>query len=221
MGAVIFDLDGTLLDTIADIGGACNHMLACNGYPPHPIKEYRKMVGNGFAILCQRAIAPAPLPDRMEVLVGEAKAYYASHMMVATKPYMGMLEALEKFVELNFSLAVLSNKPQELSSELISHYFPTIPFKKVVGARPDAPLKPDPATLMGLMAEMGEAPAGCAYVGDSDVDMLTAHNAGVAGIGCAWGFRGKDELKAANADAIANDPADLPEIALDLTSHSK
>lgn len=212
MRAAFFDLDGTLLNTLADIAGACNEILKTNGYAVHPEDQYRQMVGNGFDALMRRAVAPEPLPKNMDDLVAAAKKYYAAHMTEATAPYAGMSAALEELAQRGVALAVFSNKPQELSVQLVKHYFPQIAFRFVVGARPDHPLKPDPSVLLELIGELGAARENCFYVGDSDVDIFTAKNAGVHSAGAAWGFRGAAELREAGAELILSRPDELCEL---------
>ena len=214
MDAAFFDLDGTLLDTLADIGGACNRMLAAHGFPAHPVAAYATMVGNGFPLTVARALPPevsARLsPQEREALTDEARAQYGAHLWEHTAPYAGMPEALETLVEKHVLLAVLSNKPDAWTSELIRHFFPKLPFALIRGARPGTPLKPDPAVPVAMLGELGLEPEACAYVGDSDVDMHTARNAGMLAVGAAWGFRGAAELRAAGARVLAQAPAELP-----------
>ena len=149
MKAFIFDLDGTLLDTLEDIGQACNAVLAAHGYPTHPLAAYRRMVGNGFGRLVRSALPPAALqaltPEALTPLVDEARAWYGRHMREHTHPYAGMPEALTELARRGLTLAVLSNKPDDFTRTLINHYFPQIPFAEVRGGRSDTPLKPDPA----------------------------------------------------------------------------
>lgn len=214
MKAFIFDLDGTLLNTLGDIANSCNYVLRKNGYPEHPAQAYRHMVGNGFAMLLKRAVPPAAgLTDgQLGTLTDEAREYYAAHMKVETGPYPGMIGALEALAHGGAFLAVLSNKPDDLSGELIKYYFPSIPFSHIQGARKGLPLKPDPATLLSLLNAFAIDKEEACYTGDSNVDIFTARNAGICGVGAAWGFRGKRELAEAGADIIIEDPAMLPSL---------
>ena len=193
MKAFIFDLDGTLLDTLEDIGQACNAVLAAHGYPTHPLAAYRRMVGNGFGRLVRSALPPAALqaltPEALTPLVDEARAWYGRHMREHTHPYAGMPEALTELARRGLTLAVLSNKPDDFTRTLINHYFPQIPFAEVRGGRSDTPLKPDPAGPRAILAALGLEAGQCFYVGDSDVDMLTARNADMVSVGVGWGFR--------------------------------
>lgn len=215
MSAFIFDLDGTLLDTLGDIGGACNAILKREGYPTHPIAAYRQMVGCGFAMLVRRAMLqnPAPPEDVLAQITAEAAQYYAQHMLEATRPYPQMADTVAKLADKGCPLAVLSNKPHAMTVEIIAHYFPHIGFMAVWGGREDMPLKPDPTALLAIMDNNDIAKADAYYVGDSDVDMLTSRNADVRGIGASWGFRGGAELAAAGAWRILQEPAQLLELA--------
>ena len=216
MDAAFFDLDGTLLDTLDDIGSACNRMLAAHGFPEHPLPAYATMVGNGFTRTVERALPPvvraALSPEELEAFTAEARAQYAANLFDHTEPYAGMPEALAALAGCGLTLAVLSNKPDAWTVEIIRHFFPQIPFALVRGARPDSPLKPDPQVPLAMLAELGLAPLRCAYVGDSDVDMLTARNTGMLPVGATWGFRGPAELLNAGARLLPAQPAELPEL---------
>ncbi|MDE7241699.1 HAD family hydrolase [Desulfovibrio sp.] len=216
MDAAFFDLDGTLLDTLADIGSACNRMLAAHGFPQHAVPAYATMVGNGFTRTVERALPEAVLaalsPRELEELTAEARAQYAAHLYDHTAPYAGMPEALTELAEKGVVLAVLSNKPDAWTEPIIRHFFPEIPFALIRGARSDLPLKPDPRVPRAMLDELDLESGRCAYVGDSDVDMLTARNAGMIPVGAAWGFRGAAELRAAGARLLAGRPAELPEL---------
>ncbi len=214
MDAAFFDLDGTLLNTLADIGNACNRMLAAHGFPTHALPAYAAMVGNGFTRTAELALPPAVArglsPEDLESLAAEARARYAVCLREHTAPYDGMPQALAALADRGMTLAVLSNKPDAWTVELISYFFPDIPFALVRGARPASPLKPDPEVPRAMLAELGLQAGRCAYVGDSDVDMRTALNAGMLPVGAAWGFRGGAELLHAGARLLAAQPAELP-----------
>ncbi len=214
MDAAFFDLDGTLLDTLADIGNACNRMLAAHGFPQHALPAYAAMVGNGFTRTVEQALPPtvtaALSRDGLEALAAEARACYAGDLRAHTVPYDDMPQALAALADRGMTLAVLSNKPDAWTVALISHFFPEIPFALVRGARPGVPLKPDPEAPRAMLAELGLQAGRCAYVGDSDVDMRTALNAGMVPVGAAWGFRGGGELLQAGARLLAALPEELP-----------
>lgn len=214
MDAAFFDLDGTLLNTLADIGNACNRMLAAHGFPQHALPAYAVMVGNGFTRTVELALPPtvtAALSRKdLEALAAEARACYAGNLREYTVPYDGMPQTLAALADKGMTLAVLSNKPDAWTVELISHFFPKIPFALVRGARPGAPLKPDPEVPRAMLAELGLQAGRCAYVGDSDVDMRTALATGMLAVGAAWGFRGAAELRHAGARLLAALPEELP-----------
>lgn len=211
MKTFIFDLDGTLLDTLEDIGDACNVILKKYGFPQHKIQDYRKMVGNGFDMLMRRALPDelAQSPDRLSALTSEAKNYYLSNLYNKTEPYSGIIEMLEKMLSEDRKLAVLSNKPDKMTKEIITHFFPKIPFLKVQGALPALPLKPSPIALLNMLNELSCPAVDCCYVGDSEVDVRTGKNASIKTIAVSWGFRDRDELERENPDIICDRPSQL------------
>ncbi|MBQ7609245.1 MAG: HAD family hydrolase [Desulfovibrionaceae bacterium] len=211
--ALIFDLDGTILNTLDDIGNACNFALRHFGYPPHPLKAYEQMVGNGFIVLVMRAL-PQGLAESMPQedftnILNVAKNHYAEHMCERTEPYGDLPSVLKTLADASIRLCVLSNKPEPMTQALVAHYYPNVPFFRVLGGRPDFPLKPDPSRLLSLLDELGLSPADTLFVGDSNVDMQTAHAAGMEAIGVAWGFRGARELLNHGASKLIESPAEL------------
>ena len=213
MKACFFDLDGTLLDTLADIGGACNAVLAAHGYPVHPVSAYRRMVGNGFPILMRRALPESVVAqgpqERLDALTEEGRRYYAAHLSIRTTSYPGLVAALGRLQDAGLRLAVLSNKPEDLTCALVPLHFPGIRFDAVRGGRHDAPLKPDPTVLLQMAASMGVAPQDCAYVGDSEVDIATARNAHLPCFSVDWGTRTREVLEAHGAVSISHTPEEL------------
>lgn len=210
---LIFDLDGTLLNTLGDIGGACNAILKKYGFPEHEIQAYKTMVGNGFTKLVERAL-PAEAISLMsqssfEAFVDEAKQQYAEHMMDVTLPYPDMQKILAELKSMGKSLAVLSNKPDNLSKTLVRFFFPDIVFAFVRGALPEIPLKPDSEALYCLVDPYNLALSETIYIGDSDVDMQFANNAKINAAGACWGFRGKEELEKSGANILLENPEDL------------
>lgn len=183
--ALVFDLDGTLLDTIADLGEAVNYALEKRGFPPHTLAEYRGMVGNGVRKLVERA-CPVNLLDEC---LADFMAYYESHIDVHTAPYAGMPELLEELSSAGVALAVASNKFQSGAEYLVRKLFPGIPFVAILGNREGFPLKPDPAIVETVLEQAGVAKADAALIGDSATDMKTAANAGIPGIAVAWGYQ--------------------------------
>lgn len=205
---VIFDLDGTLLNTISDLGEACNYALEKMGYPTHPISSYPFMVGNGVRRLLQRAFVDAD-DKTLAQLMTYFREYYDSHCTTHTAPYKGIPELLATLREKDVKMAVASNKYQEATSKLIGHYFPTIPFVAVCGQTDERSVKPDPSIVFHILGENPTPKRNVLYVGDSAVDMETAHRAGVESIGVTWGFRPVSELRSAAADHIASLPSDI------------
>ncbi|MDO5536984.1 MAG: HAD-IA family hydrolase [Desulfovibrionaceae bacterium] len=210
--AFVFDLDGTLLDTLADIALAANTLLERHGWPAHPLDSYRRFVGSGFRMLVRRAMPPDALAGldeaALDALVREGKELYSAGLWVKTAPYPGVTDALKALSARGCRLAVLSNKPDEQTARLVEHFWPGL-FEIVRGGREGVPLKPDPAALLAIVKEFGLAREQVGYVGDSDVDMLTAANAGLFSLGVTWGFRGEAELAAAGAGALIREPGEF------------
>jgi phosphoglycolate phosphatase len=209
-GAVIFDLDGTLLDTLADLAASMNQVLRQLGLPEHPLAAYRNFVGDGMVNLARRAL---PLEERRdEVVAGAAaalRAVYNQRWQQQTKPYPGIPKLLLALSWQGVKLGVLTNKPDDLAHTMVRTYFPDIPFAAVAGAQPSRPLKPDPAGAEALAREFALPPAAIVFVGDSGVDMQTAGTAGMFAAGALWGFRPAAELRAAGAQILVPTPADL------------
>lgn len=209
---VIFDLDGTLLDTIGDLAVSCNAVLAQRGFPQHTYEEYCRFVGNGIMRLVERAL-PAELrtPETVAAVRSDFVAYYTEHIDTFTKPYDGIPELLRTLVASGVRLAVASNKFQAGTEKLIRRFFSNVPFAAVLGQRAGVPLKPDPAVVAEILRRTGIGSSQALYVGDSGVDMETAAAAGIPSIGVAWGFRERDELVCAGAGRIVDTPAQILE----------
>lgn len=184
--AAIFDLDGTLLDSVADIGTACNQALVDHGLPPHPLARYVDFVGEGVENLIIQAMAPVAFDA---TVLAAYKHLYPQQMLKQTVPYAGIEAALTALVAAGMPLAVLSNKPHAPTCALVDHFFGGTPWRAVAGHRTEVPRKPDPTSALALCAQLGVAPQDCVFVGDSAVDVATAHNAGMPSIGVGWGFR--------------------------------
>lgn len=201
----IFDLDGTLLDTVADLANATNHALATCGYPTHPTEAYYKFVGNGINMLFHRAL---PEKERTEENIGRIRSffipYYNAHNADDSTPYEGIPELLDELRARGIQLAVASNKYQQATEKLVKHFFPTIPFIAVYGQREGVPIKPDPTVVNDILNLTGMTQRDTIYIGDSGVDMLTAYNAKVESIGVTWGFRDEEELKTNGARHIVH-----------------
>ena len=189
--AIVFDLDGTLLDTIEDLGEAVNHALRKRNLPLHTLEEYRTMVGNGVKKLVERALPVIPSEARnlLDDCLADFMSYYESHIDVHTRPYDGMPELLQALSAQGVALAVASNKFQSGAEYLVKKLFPGIPFVAILGNQEGFPLKPDPAIVETVLEKAGVAKSKAALVGDSATDMKTAANAGVPGIAVAWGYQ--------------------------------
>ena len=206
----IFDLDGTLLDTIGDLAAACNHMLALRGLGSHTREEYAQMVGNGILNLVKRAL-PEELrtPEYAEAARQDFLAYYTANIDRYTVPYEGVREVLHTLQAEGWTIAVASNKFDEGTQKLVATIFPEVEFKSIYGNREGFPLKPDKALLDLIIAECGATAESTVMIGDSGVDMQTAKNAGVRSVGCTWGFRSREELEKYGADHIVDSPLEL------------
>lgn len=202
---IIFDLDGTLINTIADLGLACNHALACAGYPTHELAEYPHLVGNGVNKLIERALPISAKQNKQQTeadiqrLRKDFIPYYNAHNCDHTVPYEGMKEVLATLKQRGAKLAVASNKYQEATRKIIDHYFPNT-FDVVFGEREGVPRKPDPQVVHDILALLPDERV--VYVGDSLVDIATARNAGLPVIACSWGFVSREELAAAKPDYL-------------------
>lgn len=210
---VIFDLDGTLLDTISDLGAACNFALESKGYRKHPIAAYRYMVGNGVRKLMERA-QPDASPEEVDVLLGIFREYYDSHCTDTTRPYPGIPELLAALNEKGIAVAVATNKYEAAARKIISHYFPEIPFVAVCGQVEDRPVKPDPSVDFAVLLKHPTPKQEVMHVGDSAVDIETARRACVESVGVTWGFRPSAELRRAHADHIVSSASDILKLAV-------
>lgn len=194
---VIFDLDGTLLNTIADLAQSTNHALSTLGYPTHDESSYNFMVGNGINKLFERALPEGEKSEENVLRVRkEFIPYYNVHNADKSRPYPGIQQLLEHLQNKGIMLAVASNKYQAATEKLIAHYFPNIRFKAVFGQREGINVKPDPTIVYDILDITGVSKDDTLYVGDSAVDMQTAANAGITACGVTWGFRPRTELEA-------------------------
>lgn len=216
--AVLFDLDGTLLDTLEDIADAANAVLRAHGFPPHPAESYRQFIGSGVEILFRRALhghysLDGDWVDRCCQAFREA---YGTTWDVHTRPFHGIPELLDALTARGLALGILSNKPDHFTRLCVERYFSNWPIGAVLGERDGIPRKPDPAGAMEISRLLHVPPHDFLYVGDTSVDMETARRAGMTPVGVAWGFRPVEELLAAGASTILNDPGEL----LDLVDRS-
>lgn len=207
----VFDLDGTLLDTIQDLSTACNLALKGQGYGfSYTAEEYKYLVGNGTRVLCERMLKNQnPTAKQVDALYEAFKEQYAVHAMDETRPYEGIVQMLAALKKQGVKCAVLSNKPHAFTTQLIAQYFENGTFACVYGQRDNIPRKPDPQALHQLMQELDVSGQQVLYAGDSGVDMQTGKNAGVYTVGVSWGFRQKEELWQNGADAIVDEPMQI------------
>lgn len=205
----VFDLDGTLINSLADLAASSNYALRALGFPVFETARYRYFVGDGASKLIERIV---PEDSRSPETLAEGRRlfdeYYGVHYLDNTKPYDGVTDLLRELKARGVKLAVVSNKPDVFVRELVAKLFGDI-FDSVAGQRDGIPRKPDPAGVLACCREMDVDTAACRYVGDSGVDMLTAAAAGAIGIGALWGFRGKDELLRNGAKALIVSPLQL------------
>ena len=211
---VIFDLDGTLLNTIDDLADAGNHVSRLHGWPTHTVEEYKYFVGNGMAKLAERFVPEEwRTPEGVRQVLDEFMPYYDAHKQDKTAPYPGVPEAVRTMKAAGVQVAVLSNKADQMAGPVVEHYYPGV-FPIIQGALPGLPPKPDPTLLHRLMKRMGAEGATTLFVGDSNVDIRTAKNGGLTSCGVLWGFRTREELEAEGADFIAETPEQLAELVL-------
>ncbi len=205
---VIFDLDGTLLNTIADLSEAVNHALRLRGLPLHTLEEYTHMVGHGVRNLMQQAL-PVELSDdtsTVDAVLADFTAYYTAHIDVYTRPYPGIQALLTKLHREGVMMAVASNKFQEGTEHLIKEFFGDIPFVAVLGNRPGFPLKPDPEIVGEVIRKTGVKKVSALMVGDSPTDMKTAANGGIKGVAVGWGYR---DMKGTEGLTVVNSAEEL------------
>ena len=214
---VLFDLDGTLLNTIDDLADSANRVCAAHGWPQFTPAHYCYFVGNGISKLVERfSPEAARTPAQLAATLREFDAQYGAHMFDKTAPYPGMPQLLARLHARGVRMAVYSNKADEFAGEVVARYFDPALFALVRGARPGVPTKPAPEGTRALLAALGADPAAgdVLYVGDSNVDVATAHNAGLPCCGVLWGFRTKQELQDAGAEYLATNAAALERVIL-------
>lgn len=208
---VIFDLDGTLVDTLADLAAAMNTVLSHLGYPTHPVADYRFKVGNGVAKLVERSLPEAARqqPSGVADALQRFLDYYNRHDMDATVPYDGIPELLRQLKARGLQLAVASNKPHAAAVEIVHHYFGQDLFDCIYGQRPNVPVKPDPVIVHDILRTLDVSAGQTLYVGDSAVDMETARRGGITSVGVLWGFRPESELREAGSCHIVSHPSEI------------
>jgi phosphoglycolate phosphatase len=208
--AILFDLDGTLLDSLADLADSCNAALAAHGFPTHPTDAYKFFVGDGVAKLLERALPPGR--NDMATITEVSPTYRAEYQRrwnAKTRPYPGVPELLTALAQRNLKLAVLSNKPDDFTRQCVTTLLPEWRFDIVMGATPALPHKPHPAGALQLARTLALPPAAFVYLGDTSTDMQTAVTAGMLPVGVTWGFRPESELLAHGAKHLLRHPLDL------------
>jgi phosphoglycolate phosphatase len=209
--AAIFDLDGTLVDSLGDMADSINAVIASYGYPQHSIERYGEMAGDGLVSLIRRSLPPERSNDIDFVisLIPKVDQEYDKRWFVRTHPYDGIPELLDLINSKNVGLAILSNKPHAFVTKFIPHFFPDIRFDVVFGARKGIPQKPSPAAAYEIASIIGIDASECIFIGDSAADMLTGKTADMFSVGVTWGFRPPEELLYAGADIVVHHPREI------------
>ena len=208
--AVLFDLDGTLLNTIDDLADSMNAVLERFGFPAHPVDSYKLLVGDGIQLFVRRAL-PEDRRDEASVAscVEATREEYARRWAVKTRPYPGVPEMLDAVAARGVGMAVLSNKPDDFTKKCVAKLLPKWSFGVVRGVRADGRKKPDPAGAIETAQELGIAPGEFLYLGDTNTDMWTAVAAGMFPVGALWGFRSREELVKSGAKVLVAEPAEV------------
>ncbi|MFG0316561.1 MAG: HAD family hydrolase [Planctomycetota bacterium JB042] len=212
---LVFDLDGTLVDTLGTIAAALNHGLGVLGLPTHPNRAVATMVGEGVRVLCRKALPDARRDDEslLERLLVETRAFYDANVLLGARPYDGVEAMLRTLVEEGARLAVLSNKPDPLTVATMEGLGWAGLFEVVLGHREEFPRKPDPTSVRWILDRIGLAPAETLYVGDTPIDMRTARAASIPSIAVTWGFRGRAELEAERPDHLVDRAEEIVRLA--------
>jgi phosphoglycolate phosphatase len=208
--AVLFDLDGTLLDTLDDLADSMNSALSKMKLPVHPVSSYRYFVGDGVKTLVRRVLSPDRQDEEsVNTCLDLMQEEYGRRWADKTKPYPGIMNMLERLHAGNVPLAVLSNKNDEFTTMVVSRYFPSGVFSMVCGHKKETPLKPDPSGALEIADRLNVKPSDFAYLGDTSTDMVTASGAGMCAIGALWGFRTEEELLKNGARHVIESPDEL------------
>lgn len=208
---VIFDMDGTLLNTLDDLADSCNHILQQYGYPTYPVEAYKYFVGNGIRKLIERTVPEDVLqnPELLHAIESDFLAYYTLHKVDKTAPYKGMVSVLNQLQSKNIQIAVASNKIHREITPLLDYFFPSIKFAAAIGQKPGIPTKPNPDVVYEILSQTQIKKEDTLYLGDTAVDMKTGKRAGIYTIGVLWGFRTEKELLDNGADELIHEPEDL------------
>jgi phosphoglycolate phosphatase len=213
MKLIVFDLDGTLINSLEDLADSANHVLVQHGFPTHPVDAYRYFVGDGVRKLIERILPEEERNDtQIELCRQEFVAYYRIHMEDKTEVYPGMTELLKALKDKGLKIAVATNKVHIAVAPLMAKYFPNIHFDSMIGQREGVPVKPHPQIMFDILKETGYQPSEALHVGDTATDMQLAHRAGIESVGVLWGYRPLEELQEAGAQHIIKHPLDLLKI---------
>jgi phosphoglycolate phosphatase len=208
--AIIFDLDGTLLDTIKDIANCANTVLDHWECPTHSVETYTELLGDGLTNLARKALpASRRTMEDIEAFVKEYRSLYQARWNETSTAYAGVVELLGELCRREIPLAVLSNKRDDFTQVCVSHFFPSIPFRDVRGERSGVPIKPDPQAALDIARSLDVEPARCLFVGDSEIDVKTGLHAGMTSVGVLWGFRSQAILEEAGANILISHPREL------------
>lgn len=206
--AVLFDLDGTLADSLADIAASINACLANEGLPTHDEATVRSFIGHGIEHLVAQALGERA-DERLAPMLAAVRAHYAEHCTAHTRLYPGIADLLQTLAAQRVPMAVVSNKPHTMTVRVVAALMPDVPFGFVTGARPETPRKPDPTGILSACAALNVSPSAALYVGDTPVDMEAARAAGLQSVAVVWGFRDRETLRAAAPDHWAEHPSDI------------
>ena len=210
--AIIFDLDGTLLNSLTDIADSVNLVLKKYDLPVHSIEDYKLFIGNGIEKLVERALPSDISKSDFDKYLTEIKSVYEKNQITKTKPYDGIIEMLKTLNDKGVSINILSNKPIDFTKMVVEHFLGNIKFDNVLGAREGIPKKPNPQAVFEIIDNLKLNKEEVLYVGDTGTDMQTAENAGLKSVGVLWGFRGLEELMENNADYIIEETSKIIEI---------
>jgi phosphoglycolate phosphatase len=205
----VFDLDGTLVNSLEDLANSTNYALIKNGFKAWEVENYRYFVGDGVLMLIKRALAEKGTEEAEKTVYNDFNEYYDKHYVDCTRPYEGITELLKELREKRVKCAVLSNKPDSFVKIIMEELFPDFEFSWIQGKLEEFPKKPDPAALNFILDKLNAKKESTLYIGDSNVDVFTGKNAGLKTCGVLWGFRGREELEAAGADHVVSEPKEI------------